>query len=1589
MMVIFCGALFMALQPSISGEDQTYTVNFCRNDTSATLLAEMVDIYVYTGSSAPDSPVDGSGVAVTGVSKLSVSNNLLSTATTAGQSLTIYTKTTVPYNKSNYSLMINNVEQTVSATSSGYKKYNTITVNSNIDVYITGLSKNTYPLVFYNTNLSGSDGNALAQMVDIYVYEGSNAPDSPFSGSGLASGVNKAAVTGGLLQASVTHGNSVTIYTNLTPAYSKSNYVVKDAAGNVLGSLAPENASYGKYGLGQITSDTNIFISGLAKNQYSITFKSGDSNYALSDRVYLYAQDGTTLISNWSNIKVTHGDSIGFLLKPQIGYDLSSATITVGGDVFHPSSQGESAIVLSLSSVKGDVEFTVKNVVYKKYNIYFKDENNNDIGTDRAKIIEKTTQANINQNYQMTWGSSVSFLVDLQSGYNRSHITVEVNGQVLTRGNGNYYTFAMNSSAMNVPQDTTIVIKGITLNKYNSTFSLNDFSFNGQVKMLYNEYDSSYGQTGSTVNFYPTSTPVTHNLVIPHGKDFQFYIQILNTDQYSLNYDGTTDENITYSSSDTLLDNIINASSVSNVESIVYNVNSTKTQVRITFHNVTNDINVQVKSLKKVSYTINFDVPGDAEFKNHVKLYKGLFMDFYSIGYFIKGDQIYGPKDGNFITSTSAVKSEKYYFVVNSFDGALTEDPGGLQCTVTSNNATINVPNKTVYSSEDFSVIKVFEISNVTADVTKESISVSISGFHFSQRNVGFTIGNEKDVTATVTNYSNEAAITNNSTVTVDYGDSLKFKIVANEGYYLDDISRQVTVTNSQNQNVSFEYASYSDHADITISNIREGLKVTVNLNTEKMPITFNAVEGFQYYPVNQNGEVDDTTILRGIVTVPYDNDYYFAVKAETGYNIGSVALKNNLVNMGSGQISGDYLIFKISSVKASVSITGSVSKAQHTVSFNTSSVTTPSTGYSSTVTYFQDGLKIAGDSVIVQYGGNTSFQVKLADECNQSDLRVYSSASSEKLSSVNGTYSITDITQDITVRVENLTLNQYVINFTPTDSAYYIKSDGTQITSGTQLADYNSSYSFGVSARPGYAIGSSMVVNYKTASGVTKSLIADASSGKYTIPNIKESGTISIENVDNIIYTITLAPIDGVTYYNDTGSVISGKLKIKYGQNFEFSVGVADAYDDSIPGMYIVVNDGLSSNVSAQKLSSGRYIISNVTQDINVKVGNITKNKYIVTLTKIEGIEYYGTSGKTITGDNEIEYKGSITFRVYLYPAYADSNITVMLGDNAMTSDSNGMYTIPGIDENKTVTVLGVQLTKEAELINKINSLPSSVGSLSDVNAVIEVTRLYNDLPDEKKKKVTNIAVLEALQEQAKSILHLANGVKVDGVDWYVKLIANPISSDADACSRIYGKLNTEYILSLYDIYLWDMINDKRYELPEGQSATITLPMPDMTYFENPTGVHEKSSDGKLEFPTLTLKSTIITFSTDSFSAMGVIADRSSTPGRSSLLDAVDANVSAIKEYALTNYNSGSSNNSSTSTATNNNPSSSTPTTETTTEETSGNISSKFKSSSNNVTVEGSALRLILVLMVIILIAVSVWVIIKNRKKINTKNGN
>ena len=858
-------------------------------------------------------------------------------------------------------------------------------------------------------------------------------------------------------------------------------------------------------------------------------------------------------------------------------------------------------------------------------------------------------------------------------------------------------------------------------------------------------------------------------------------------------------------------------------------------------------------------------------------------------------------------------------------------------------------------------------------------------------------------------------------TFKVDYGEDFEIKIKGQAKHSSEGLFNRITLRSGalflkegtqsggaaleKNSDGSFTYIFF-------VYKVKSDSAIEFSNVVNKVILDFDNIDGMEFYECSGNQVAEDKKI-QGKISCEYGYKYQFAVKASTGYHLETFKLRatvegSEAIEEGSNEFSNmfdidtttnaNYKIYTIvnkdkdkneTGVQKSMTISGNINKEIKTVTFEPAKKdSTVDSSVEPVLSYLNEqGDEIS--SLSADYGSNIAFAIKLSDRYSNSNLTVglyKGDELVETLHKVSGYYKITNITDNYTVKVSGHSVNSYFVNFSKNDYVdYSLITDGEEKEMSDNVSvSYGGSCYFKIKEKEGYQMGESTVVQATSASG-EKITLEKNSLGQYKLTNIKDNYSITVENIDEIFYSLKFIPIDGVTYYNEVGSVITGDFKVSYGKNFEFSIKIDDAHSESIQGAYIVTNESGQSEVKIQKLASDRYLIQNITQDITIRVANVNKNKYTITLTKDEGIDYYNKDGKVITGENEVEYGGSLSFKVNLYPLYANSNIKVMLGNQELSADDNEYYTVETVTENKTVTVVGIGKTDVAEVIETISSLPTDINDDTDLEQIIQAVRDYNNLSDAEKSSVGNHYVLEQLQKKVADIIHTYNGVTAEGIDWNIKLIANPIDTDLDACTRIYGKLSSEYILSLYDVYLWDTLTDRRYTLPEGKTIVIHLPTPNMAYFENPSGIHE-NSDGKLNFLTLNMGNSVTSLETSSLSPIGIVANRSIQPGRSSLIDAVDSNVSMLTNYTLGSIGGSGNKKESNFSGNKNNSSNSFDEGEALTGS-SNSGTNKFRKTDNSTTRLGSALKLILIIMILLIIIAVIWALVKKYKDKSKKS--
>lgn len=1415
--------------------------------------------------------------------------------------------------KDNMSVIVEATGETLSLSDDGY--YTVKDVSGAIAIKIGNVKINTYSITFTGEGaVVKTNGEPITE---IYGFNGDGAAGS----YGMKS---DAPTIEHYINGNQGSQYQFRLYADGDRGFKLDTNTLKLSASNgtVEYSSTDSNGEYIVYNVSNVTGSTVINVEGIKSEFYKLEFV-GDSS--------LGEKTGFNIISNGkdvtSGIYLTYDDSIDFEVRLQDGYSNSIVSLAIS-DAENNDSKLDSSSGYTFKQGSKDTVIKITGLKINEYTIFLSQNESDSINyksaSDEALTVgtqDRKIHHDVGQQTAEDDPRKYTFKVYAENGYDVSNAEIIVENAVanITSRSDTQLTVELSKATGEV----TVKVGNVGLHLYTVLFS----AYDGEQSMLDNititsgsgrditqGMNAPYGQlirftvslhegyTNSVINVKSGDVAISEEsgvyiIQAMPNKDVKIQIDGVTKNKYNLKLEpNQTDETMaqvefysglngnTSLKVEEVIPDIIHGSeytfrvkakkgyTAQGINVVAYNAdvnltydsNNNCMQVRLSDimgpvadDGIKNDTTVKVviSGVKKNKYTVKFE--GDEASANTFSILADVYKDEYS-------ESLEGAAFRNVTNTGQEVPyNGAVIFKIKpnvGYDRVFRIDPNNAQYKVTA-----TVGDKVLEWHVGESATSYTE-GYIITDAILDDTTVKISGITKNNYDISFE---GKNVI-----YCNPVSDTDVfNSKTIEHGGYFRFKVRPETGYDLSDIVIENTTGELTEESKSSSEAVY------TLSNITNDGKVTVTINKSRLDLNFEGGEGFKYQ------KEDGVTEIRGIEVVDYGTVYSFIVRVENGYDPKSLKVYQGddqltPIEGGTGSTESNVVKFTTVAIKSDTVIKAKVDKMKYNIKFQSVDG----------LSYYENGVEVNNSSLIqAEYGGSFQFSIKLDGKHNQSSITVR--ANGVEISLINGVYTVADISDNIDITVEGVEINKYKINLSSGVGVMYnVISGGETITqgSGVHVREYGGSISFSISPTEGYET-SNIVVTVKDEDGTTKSL--NASGGVYTISNITGNKTVVAEEASKIQYNIKLTQTPGVTYMNEGGVVIQGNIGVAHGNNFEFTISLNEAYDESVP---VVVSTG---RTGVTKLETGRYMISNVTEDITITVNNVVKNTYTVTLTAITGVYYKDTAGKIISGAQTVGYNENFSFGVGLHNAYTDSEISVMVGNEAISLEDDGFYRITGILENKTVTVIGVEENIEVDLINTINGLPDTIRNAADVSAVVSATRTYNELPEEKQANVSNIGKLQDLQQQSGVFAHTTNDITVSGVDWNIKLIAVPLSSSTGEHERIYSKLDKEFILSLYDIYLWDMLTDKKYELPEGQKVVVTIPTPDLTYFENPFIIHERSSDGKLEYLLMTRDGKNTHFEMTSFSPVGMAATKTLNTGYSSLYEGLGSGMNSLRE--------------------------------------------------------------------------------------------
>lgn len=304
-------------------------------------------------------------------------------------------------------------------------------------------------------------------------------------------------------------------------------------------------------------------------------------------------------------------------------------------------------------------------------------------------------------------------------------------------------------------------------------------------------------------------------------------------------------------------------------------------------------------------------------------------------------------------------------------------------------------------------------------------------------------------------------------------------------------------------------------------------------------------------------------------------------------------------------------------------------------------------------------------NATAIPYGGTLKFKVNLATGYNQSKFVV---KDGEKvLEAVDGVYTITNIRETHIITVEGVALNTYGVAL-PTSTNYEVKGANT-VTHGTD-------YSFTIAFAAGQ--DTSAVKVYAQIGNGKKVELAKSGDG-YTVTNVTDALTITVEGLKIAKYTVTLTPTEGITYLSENNGTPA--TEAEHGSTYRFKATFDSA---KYNGGTLVVKNG---DIVLVADGNGVYSVENVSGNIVITVSGLAINTYTVTLTEGEGYTIAAADGST----SPVNYGGSFSFTVVVNSGYIAEKLVVKASGTAIEA-ADGKYTVSNITKNITITVDGVE---------------------------------------------------------------------------------------------------------------------------------------------------------------------------------------------------------------------------------------------------------------------------------------------------------
>lgn len=455
--------------------------------------------------------------------------------------------------------------------------------------------------------------------------------------------------------------------------------------------------------------------------------------------------------------------------------------------------------------------------------------------------------------------------------------------------------------------------------------------------------------------------------------------------------------------------------------------------------------------------------------------------------------------------------------------------------------------------------------------------------------------------------------------------------------------------------------------------------------------VTWAAVEDATGYKVNVNGEELNVTAVITFPAFKVAGSYEIKVKAvgdnaESAYsNVVKYSAYSVKLTGGDGySLTGENLVYGGKDYSFSFAIVGDAYKSSTPViKVNGEAVTAGEDGkytfknVDKNLIVTVEGVKKTEFAVTipvgegyevkgadkVAYGENYSFGVEKKVGYDKSNLTVKVNGTVAKAGE-DGKYTVENVTLALTITVEGATKNVYNVTL-PESVAFTVTGNATAV--------YGENYSFVLEIKDGYD-KTNLVVK------ANEMRIAAGEDGKtYTLTNVTEDQTITVDGLDIIKYDVTLTA--------GTGYVLTGEAKVEHGGNYSFELAINEGYTNSVPVV--------KSNGEVVEGEDGKYTVENVTAALTITVEGVVRNTYTVSVAE-------GTGFTADAAEKTVNHGESVSFTVTA--ENADDVIKVYNGETEIVS-AEGVYTVKNVTSDVTLTVKVYDLANQILLASNWDS--------------------------------------------------------------------------------------------------------------------------------------------------------------------------------------------------------------------------------------------------------------------------------------------